>query len=120
MRKMICLVAATIMLAGCTSVGSLGMVTRSTADPSALLKTPRPYKELGSVEGEACRYFLLAIAPWGDAAFSTAVDQALSKVGGDALLNVTVSNSMYGFIPIYNVFTYTCTNVKGIAIRFER
>jgi hypothetical protein len=120
MRKVICLAAALIMLAGCTSVGTLGMVTKSTADPSALLKTPRPYKELGAVEGEACRFFLLAVAPWGDATFSTAVDQALGRVGGDALLNVTVSNSLYGFIPIYNFFTYTCTNVRGIAIRFEK
>jgi len=35
------------------------------------------------------------------------------------LLNVSVSSSLYGFIPIYNVFSYTCTNVKGIAIKFE-
>ncbi len=119
MKKAICSMAAVMLLAGCTSVGTLGMVTKSTADPGALLKNPQAYKELGAVEGEACRYFLLAIVPWGDAAFSTAVDQALAKVGGDAMLNVTVSNSLYGFIPIYNVFTYTCTNVRGIAIKFE-
>jgi hypothetical protein len=119
-KKLILLVAALVMISGCTSVGSLGLVTRSTGDPGALLRNPQQYKELGSVKGEACRFFLLAVAPWGDATMSTAVDDALSKVGGDALMNVTVSNSLYGFVPIYNVFTYTCTEVKGIAIKLEK
>jgi hypothetical protein len=48
------------------------------------------------------------------------VHDALTKVEGDALINVTVSNSLYGFVPIYNVFSYTCTDVNGIAIKFEK
>ncbi len=119
MRKILCLLVVSLSLAGCTSVGTIGLVTKSNADPGALLKNAQSYKELGTVEGEACRYFLLAIVPWGDATFSTAVDEALKKAGGDALLNVTVTNSLYGFIPIYNVFTYTCTSVKGVAIKYE-
>jgi hypothetical protein len=120
MRKAISLMIAVIMLAGCTSVGTLGIVTRSTGDPGSLLRNPTQYKELGVVEGEACRYFLLAIVPWGDATLTTAVDQALATVGGDAMINVTVTNSLYGFIPIYNVFTYSCTSVRGIAIRIKK
>ena len=50
-------------IAGCTSVGNLGMVTRSTSDPGALLKENRSYKELGRAEGQACRFFILAIIP---------------------------------------------------------
>lgn len=119
MKKVICLLMVTMLIAGCTSVGTLGLVTKSTADPGALLKNSQAYKELGPVEGEACRYFLLAVVPWGNATFSTAVDQALAKAGGDALLNVTISSSLYGFIPLYNIFAYTCTNVQGIAIKFE-
>ena len=119
MKKIICLLATPLLIAGCTSVGNLGIVTKSTGDPGALLRNAQSYKELGPVEGESCRYFLLAIVPWGDSAFSTAVDDALVKVGGDAMINVTVSSSLYGFIPIYNVFSYTCTTVKGIAIKFE-
>jgi hypothetical protein len=88
--------------------------------PGALLRNSQSYKELGLVEGEACRFFFLAILPWGDSSFSTAVDQALGTVGGDALMNVSVSSSLYGFIPIYNIFTYTCTNIRGIAIKFEK
>ena len=117
MKKVLLLVALLSLFSGCTSVGNLGMVTRSSADPGALLRNPHSYKELGPVEGESCRFFLLNVLPWGDGTMSTAVDNALSKVGGDALLNVTVSNSLYGFIPIYNVLSYTCTEVKGIAVK---
>jgi hypothetical protein len=120
MKSKFALLLAFALLTGCTSVGTLGMVTKSTGDPGAILRTPHTYKELGPVKGEACRFFLLAILPWGDATFSTATDDALSKAGGDALINVTVSNSLYGFIPIYNVFTYTCTEVNGIAIKFDK
>jgi hypothetical protein len=109
-----------VSFSGCTSVGTLGVVTRSSADPGAVLKAGQSYKELGPTEGEACRYFLLALVPWGDATFSKAVDNALAKTGGDALINVTVSNSLYGFVPLYNVFSYTCTEVKGIAIKLEK
>ena len=118
MRKIIFLMAA-LLLSGCTSIGTLGMVTKSTGDPGALLRNAQPYKELGEVRGSSCRFFLLALVPWGDACLSTAVDDALGKVGGDALINVTVSNSLYGFIPIYNVLSYTCTDVKGIAIKLQ-
>lgn len=119
MRKAV-LPMLVLLLSGCTSVGTLGLVTKSTGDPGVLLKSAQHYKELGPVDGSACRFFLLAIVPWGNATMSAAVDDALAKVGGDALLNVTVSNSLYGFIPIYNVFTYTCTDVKGIAIKIQR
>jgi len=93
------------VLTGCTSVGNLGIVTKPSADAASLLKSGRAYKELGPAEGEACRHFLLAIIPWGDSSFSTAVNNALAEKGGDALVNVTVSSSLYGFIPIYNVYT---------------
>ena len=118
MRKGIVLMLTGVLLTGCTSVGTLGIVTKSTGDPGAMLRNAQPYKELGPVQGQACRFFLLGVLPWGNATLSTAVDDALSKVEGDALINVTVSNSLYGFVPIYNVFAYTCTDVKGIAIKF--
>lgn len=118
MSRLFFLFLISIILFGCTSVGTLGIVTKSSGDPGAVLRYGQSYKELGPVEGESCRYFLLGVAPWGDATFSTAVDKALTKSGGDALINVTVTNSLYGFVPIYNVFDYTCTNVKGIAIKY--
>lgn len=120
MKKILILAGLFFVLAGCTSVGTVGMVTKSSAEPVSILKNGQAYKELGAAQGEACRFFLLGMIPWGDATLSTAVDDALSKVGGDAMVNVTVSNSLYGFLPVvYNVFSYTCTDVKGIAVKFE-
>ena len=106
--------------AGCTSVGSVGMITKDMGDPGALLRNGQPYRELGTVEGEACRFFILGVAPVGNSAFSTAVEEALDKSKGDALLNVAVSTSLYGFLPIYNILSYTCTSVRGTAVRFEK
>lgn len=120
MKKLLFLAGLVFAMAGCTSVGSVGMVTKSSAEPVSILKNGQAYKELGFAQGEACRFFLLGMIPWGDATMSTAVDDALSKVGGDALVNVTVSNSLYGLLPVFwNIFSYTCTEVKGIAVKFE-
>ena len=106
------------LFTACSSFGTLGIVTKSSSDPGKLLKSGRSFKELGPVEGQACRHFILAIIPFGDSTFSTAVDKALSASGADALINVSVQSSLYGFIPIYNVYSFTCTTVRGIAIRF--
>lgn len=122
-KRLVLVVAAaalTALASGCTSVGNLGMVTKSTADPGALLKDPHSYKELGPVHDESCRFLLLGVLPWGNGTMSEAADKALDRVGGDALMNVTVSTSLYGFIPIYNVLSYTCTEVKGIAVKIQK
>lgn len=78
------------------------------------------FDELGQTEGKACRHFILAVVPFGDSAFSTAVEDALSAKGGDALLNATVSTSLYGFVPIYNVYSFTCTTVSGVAVKYRQ
>ncbi|MCA9468013.1 MAG: hypothetical protein KC643_21575 [Nitrospira sp.] len=119
MRNGMLIFLAFIFFAGCSTAGRLGIVTKSSADPSSLLKNSQGYEELGPTEGKACRYFLLAIIPWGNSDFEKAVNIALEKTGGDALLNVTAESSLYGFIPIYNVFSFTCTTVKGTAIKFK-
>lgn len=120
MQRPLWIVALFVMfLAGCSSSGTLGLVTRSTADPGSLLRESRGFTELGPVQAESCRHFALAIIPWGRSDFGTVVDKALLERGGDAILNVTVETSLYGFIPIYNVYSYTCTKVQGIAIKFE-
>jgi len=113
MKVTVLFLLVVLAITGCSSSGNLGMVVKSTADPAALLTNKTLFRELGPADGEACRFFLLAVLPFGKA------DEALAKSGGDALLNVSVSSSLYGFIPIYNIFTYTCTNVKGIAIKFD-
>jgi hypothetical protein len=119
MRKIILLLAMILLLAACSSTGNLGMVTKSVAEPGSLLTSSHPYKVIGPARGKACRYFLLGIIPWGDSTFKAAMDKALTETGGDALINLSVSSSLYGFVLIYNVFCFTCTTVEGIAIKFE-
>lgn len=117
-RSLWMIVASAFLLAGCSSSGTLGIVTKSTADPVSLLKAGRHYQELGPVEGQSCRHFVLAVVPWGEGDVTHAVDKALEQRGGDAMLNVSVETSLYGFVPIYNVYSFTCTTVKGIAVKF--
>jgi hypothetical protein len=118
-RSLWVIAAVSFYLAGCSSSGTLGLVTKSSADPASLLRSGRAFTELGPVQAEVCRHFVLAIIPWGASDFGRAVDKALVERGGDALLNVTVETSLYGFIPIYNVYSFTCTTVQGIAVKFE-
>ncbi len=94
------------------------MVIKSQANPASLLTSSYSFKEIGLVKGRACRFFLLGVVPWGDSTVTQAIDNALAN-GGDALINVSVTNSLYGFVPIYNIFCYTCSDVEGIAIEFE-
>ena len=105
-----------LLLAGCWSSGSLSLVARDTVDPGSILKG-RAYQVIGPAEGRACRFFLLGLIPFGDSTFATAVEEALDETGGDALVNVTTTSSLYGFFPIYNVLGFTCTSVKGFAVR---
>ena len=113
------LLVLAIMAAGCTSVGHLGIVTKAAANNADTLKSGVAFEEIGPAEGSACRHFLVAVIPFGDATFSSAVEDALAQRGGDALLNVTVTNSLYGFVPIYNVYSFTCTSVQGVAVKFK-
>ena len=108
-----------LLMLGCSTSGNLGIVTKSTADPTALLKTGRTFQELGPAEAQTCRYFLLGVIPWGANDFARAVDKALQQSGGDALINVNVESSLYGFVPVYNVFSFSCTTVKGVAVKFQ-
>jgi hypothetical protein len=117
--KKLVLIGMVLTMAGCTSFGTLGMVAKSTGDPGAILKNAQSYKELGPVEGTACRFAVLGLIPFGDATLSKAVDKALAKSGGDAIINVATSNSLYTIIPLYNIVIYTCTDVKGIAIKIN-
>ncbi len=104
---------------GCASTGNLGIISKTTGDPGSLFTSPHPYKEIGPAKGEACRYILLGIIPWGDSTITKATNDALTKSGGDTLINLSSTSSLYTFVPIYNIFCYTCTSVEGIAIKFE-
>jgi hypothetical protein len=49
-RSLWIVVASAIFIAGCSSSGTLGIVTQSSADPASLLRSGRTFKELGPVE----------------------------------------------------------------------
>jgi hypothetical protein len=119
LRRIWILVMAGMLMAGCSSTGNLGLVSKSAADPGSLVTTGGNYKEIGPAKGEACRYILVGIIPWGDSTASTAINNALANSGGDALLNVSVTSNLYSLIPIYNVFAWTCTSVEGLSIKYE-
>ena len=118
-RGIAALMVAALLLGGCSSTGNLGIATRSMADPGSLITNAGGYKEIGPARGEACRYILIGIIPWGDSTVTKAVGNALEQTGGDALINVSVTSSLYTFVPIYNVFCFTCTSVEGIAVKLE-
>ncbi len=113
------LCAALATFPSCTSMGTLGIITKSEADPVSIFRHGRSFKEIGPTEGSACKYMILSIVPWGKSDLQTAVDRALKKSGGDALINVSVANSLYSFLPVYSILSVSCTAVKGIAVGFE-
>lgn len=112
------LLAGLLSLAGCTSVGNAGLMVRSTANPLELTRSGS-FRDLGPAEASDCRYLIIGVLPLGNADPGHVLEQALASKGADALLNVTTSNSHYGFVPIYNVFSITCTSLRGTAIKFE-
>ena len=116
--SLIILFIAAVTITGCTSVGSVGLMVRSAANPLDLARTGS-FRELGFVEATDCRYLIIGVLPLGNADPGHVLDKALASKGADALLNVSTSNSHFGFVPIYNVFSITCTSLKGTAIKFE-
>lgn len=119
LARLMPLILAAALLSACTSVGQVGLMTRPTGDPGAIVREARSFKEIGPAEGRSCRYFVLGVIPFGDSTAVDALDAALQATGGNALLNATIETSLYGFIPIYNIVSFTCTTVRGIAISVE-
>src|SRR5688500_10941324 len=108
MTRLVPILLATLSLSGCTSVGHLAMVAKSRADMDKLVANGSSHKIVGIVNGVACRQFLFALLPLGDAGIQQATDNALKKVDGDALLDVTITTSLYTYIPVFNIYSHTC------------
>lgn len=112
------IVTMALFATGCTSVGNVGLMVRSAANPLEVARAGS-FRELGYVQATDCRYLIIGVLPLGNADPGHVLDKALASSGADALLNVSTSNSHYGFVPIYNVFSITCTSLSGTAIKFE-
>lgn len=113
--------AIMLTVVGCSTTGTVSMITKGSVDASSLLVSGRAYQTLGQAEGKACHYLLLFV-PLGNSDISKAVDGALAPTGGDALFHVTTKKE-YGTLPSFYVgwpiFERACTTVKGMAVRFQ-
>jgi hypothetical protein len=110
-------------LSACTSTGSLGLISSSETEADLGPHDSHRFHRVGpEITGTACRHFILGIIPWGDSDVETAMRHALhahSSLNADGLVHVTTETSLYGFFPLYDIYTLTCTTVKGIPIRFD-
>ncbi len=100
----------TLALSGCTYYRPYQGVPLASLDGVEVV---------GTTEGEACRNFFLCIPVGGENTLKEAIDDALSRIGGDSLINYTVDIKT-GTFPIIPIFFKRCTIVKGTAVRFKK
>lgn len=117
------LLALVLMTAGCTSNGSIGLLSSSETEADLGPHDSHTFHRVGpQIEGTACRHFILGLIPWGDSDLESAMKAAFKKnpsLHADGLIHVTTATSLYNFFPLYNVYTLTCTTVRGVPIRFD-
>jgi len=107
LRRLLCTLPLVGFLASCASIS--GGVA-----PSTTPLTPGSYREMGSVRGTDCVYYLLGIIPLSAGnETKNAVANAIAKVSGaTALVNVSVDT--YG--EYWILFSQRCTQVDGVAV----
>lgn len=117
------LLTGILIMAGCTSTGNLGILSNSETEADLGPHDPHTFHRVGSeITGKACRHFILGVLPIGQSDIESALKDALTKhpeLKADGLVHISVQSTLYGFFPIYNVYTVTCTTIKGIPIRFD-
>jgi hypothetical protein len=119
MRNVFMLLIVGMIGLACSSTATHGILSRQVVDVGSIIEESHTYEEIGPVEGRRCRFFLLNIIPWGDSTTGAAMEKALSNTGGNAVVNAAVTTSLYGFVPIYNVLSFSCTTVRGVAVRID-
>lgn len=76
---------------------------------------PPAYEVVGPASGQACRNLLFYTIPVGGTnRLQAAIDNALEKSRGDALIEVTTDYKVFLFYPF---FAKHCTLVNGVAIK---
>lgn len=123
LRTSLVLLAGILLMAGCTSTGNLGILSNSETEADLGPHDPHTFHRVGSeISGEACRHFILGVLPIGRSDIESALKDALLKhpeLKADGMVHISVQSTLYGFFPIYNVYTVTCTTIKGVPIRFD-
>ncbi len=123
--------ALLLALGGCgITTGHLGLATLSSSNSTSLLSAGVYYKELGHVTGVACRFIHMPhlFPQQGRNDFAAAVEDALAKRRGDALIHITIRTQHPSFwkwqldyilMALRMGFPgFICTEVKGLAIKF--
>lgn len=117
------MMAALLVCAGCTSTGSIGILSNSETETDLGPHDSHKFHRVGpEITGTACRHFILGVFPYGDSDLESAMRDAFKKNPGlhaDGLVHVTTQTSLYNFFPIYNAYTVNCTTVRGVPIRFD-
>lgn len=112
-----------LFFTSCTSTGTIGLIASVESEVNRGVHEPHTFHTVGpEVNGTACRHFILGIFPWGDSDIESAMRDALMKnpsMHADGLINVSTSTSLYNFLPIYNVYTLTCTTIQGVPIKYD-
>ena len=115
--------AAILLLSGCTSTGNLGILSNSETEADLGPHDPHTFHRVGTeITGKACRHFILGVLPIGSSDIESALKNALSQhpeLKADGMVHISVQSTLYGFFPIYNVYTVTCTTIRGVPIRFD-
>lgn len=108
--RMAAVSAITAFLSGCTHYSAW------QAAPSNAPLNPPSYKVVGRAQGEACRTLLFYFIPLGTSTnrYQAAIDDALSKSGGDAIIELTTDMSITHGYPL---FARVCTHVNGLAVK---
>ena len=83
---------------------------------AAPLTTLDGVKVIGPAEGETCQTYVFGLPVGGEDTIRGAIADALSKTGGDTLINYTVDRKKFR-APIVSK---ECTCVTGTAVKFEK
>ncbi|MDR3610001.1 MAG: hypothetical protein P4L27_05530 [Ignavibacteriaceae bacterium] len=103
-----------LLISGC-SVIPLGLSDSSTPLNNSD-GTHRQYEVLGKAEGTQGYFTLFSLIPFGSPDFSVAINDAVKKFDGDALINVR-----YWYrVSDYLIGTYSSIEVEGDVIKFNQ
>ena len=99
------------------TVGCKHHIPHSVSTGGPLIKD---VKVIGRVEGESSASFFLfgLIGPVGDDTLKAAVQDALSKKGGDSLINMTVDRAVTQVVPRFPLVLTIRTKVSGLAVQY--
>lgn len=104
------MVIVPLILAGCMTMGS------GIAPSTAPITADDSYTEIGPAAGSAWGIHIMGLLPISESGTDIAVNRALTSSGGDALINVTMDNSVY-MLMVVNLYR---TRVEGTAIKLQR